>query len=438
MLKFLGRIKVWIILVFVKPRALIYYIRLIRNESCVLDDLKLFQAEALVNCFKRAQLKTRFYGKCLGGVDILSGNIYKNIQQLPVITKEMISVKAEDFFDNSMRRSQWKQGQTGGSTGTPFKYRISPRFNDMGFAILWRGWGRGGYRLGDRLAVLAGGSLVQKVKNNKTKALEFALNLRKYSSYGVDERMFRDYFEDMRAWQVDYLQGYVSSIYEYAKFLEKNNLKLKLKAIFTTSEMLLIGEREFIQKVFNCKVFNTYGLNDGGVSAFECSLGSMHIDMERAYLEVVDDDGRSLIDKVGRIVATSLINDATFFIRYDTGDLGRVSPDACKCGSPYPVLSELSGRKTDALHINNKMIGSPVLTVLMSGINVNRYQFIQDGISLTVVLDVDQRQYSKFDEEFIRKSLFSQVGKFDLVFKYGAENFEKTGNWKHRVVVKKS
>ena len=53
---------------------------------------------------------------------------------------------------------------------------------------------------------------------------------------------------------------------------ETRNLDLRFRprAIFTTAEKLLEGQRRDDRGGFPYKSFNNYGLNDGGVSAYEC------------------------------------------------------------------------------------------------------------------------------------------------------------------------
>ncbi len=421
-----------------KPRVLFYYFLLCRNEKKSLPTLSDLQENKLRDYLISARKKTIFYKKIIPKeLEIRGFDVKAVLRRLPVINKDLIKASRDQFVDDTLSQFQWKMGQTGGSTGSPFKYRLSKRCDDMAFAILYRGWGRGGYHLGDRLAVLAGGSLIAKTKTIKSRIVEKIMNVRKYSSYGVSNELFLKYYWDMKTWNPRFLQGYVSSIYEFARFIERNKLNLSFEGVFTTAEMLGGAERKYIEKVFVAKVYNQYGLNDGGISAFECPEGSMHIDMERGFLEVVDDDSKVEGEvKYGKLVATAFLNSATYFIRYDTGDLGSLSSAVCSCGSPYPVLENIVGRKTDSLHINGRVVGSPVLTVLMSHIPVNRYQFLQEGRSIVVIIDKEGNEYSDEHEAFIRQSLFSQLGYFDLKFVYGAECFRKSTGGKHRVVVR--
>lgn len=421
-----------------KPRSLWFYYKLINNEQLSRSELVNRQRRELADYLNFCRAKVPYYADKIPVV-VESDNLESVMADIPLLTKEdivnnraLLELPVEDV-------GAFKNGQTGGSTGDPLKYRISKRCNDISFAILYRGLSRGGYRLGDRLAIMAGGSLITKNKSLKTKLLSFLMNTRKYSSYGVSDSLFQEYYEDLLKWRPLYIRGYASSLYEFAKFVDRKNYKISFKSVFTTAEMLFDHQRTFIEKVFDAKVFNGYGLNDGGVTAFECEANNgFHIDLERGYMEVVDDNGRPIFNEVGRVVATSFLNKATPFVRYVTGDLGVISQDKCSCGSPYPLLKNLMGRTTDALKINDRVVGSPVLTVLMGNIDVARYQFIQLTNDKVVLVLEKKHEYDNPDEEFIRSSLFSNLGSFDLEFVYDLHAFEVADGGKHKIVLNKS
>jgi phenylacetate-CoA ligase len=344
----------------IKPRALFLYYRLRDNERLTNIELADRQKQEVVRYLSFCRTQVPYYTDKIPDLNFFSGDecFYSYISSIPLLKKEDVIANRKFIELEPKKVGKFKYGQTGGSTGEPLKYRISSQCNDSAFAILYRGLGRGGYKLGDRLAVMAGGSLITKNKSLKTKLVSFFMNTRKYSSYGVSDAIFQEYYEDLVKWKPYFIRGYASSLYEFAKFVDRKNYNLNFKSVFTTAEMLFEHQRKFIEKVFNAKVFNGYGLNDGGVTAFECEMqDGFHIDLERGYLEVVDDDGKPVFDQVGRIVATSFLNKATPFVRYVTGDLGIISTERCKCGSPYPLLKSITGRTTDVLKINNKIVG---------------------------------------------------------------------------------
>jgi len=55
---------------------------------------------------------------------------------------------------------------TGGSTGTPLKYRVSKEQRIKNGCTLYRGWSYGGFNPGDKMVFLAGSSLGANAKSN--------------------------------------------------------------------------------------------------------------------------------------------------------------------------------------------------------------------------------------------------------------------------------
>jgi phenylacetate-CoA ligase len=416
-----------------RPRVLFYYLKLKSNEKRSYGELRQEQVNRVLDYLKFCKEHVPYFKDRLSSIDLCRGRALDEVMSLlPIMKKEDIKANLSALQPIGVSKGGIKTGQTGGSTGTPLKYFISKECASMAQAMLYRGWSYGGYRLGDKVAVMAGGSLIRKDLTRRARLIAYLQNIRKYSSYGVSEDTFFQYFNDMKKWRPKFLRGYVSSIFEFAKFLERNNLTISFEAVFTTAEMLYPYQRLYIEKVLGGEVFNNYGLNDGSLTAFECKKHrGLHVDLERGYLEVRRNNGT----RVGPVLATAFLNRATSFVRYDTGDIAELSDQACDCGLPYPLLKSLLGRQTDALNINGCMIGSPVLTVLMSGIDVRRYQFIQGGLaSLEVIIDKGAT-YDLKDEDFIRSSLFSQAGSFDLKFIYDVKAFRNVSGGKHKLVI---
>lgn len=425
----------------VRPKVVFFYFKLKKNECCNEEDLKSELAKKVNVFIAFCNNNIPFYRSKLNvKTQNTIGDKTFCLNSIPLLHKLDIIKNKALLEVNSTEVGKYKVSQTGGSTGDPLRFRISNVCDDMGLAILYRGLSRGGYKLGDKIAVMAGGSLISKELSWKTKLINKVMNVRKYSSYGVNNELLFDYFTDIDEWAPKFLRGYPSAIFEFAKFVEENKLKLTFESVYTTAEMLSLQNRRYIEKVFKTTIFDCYGLNDGGVTAFECkNHDGYHIDMERGYLEVVNESGEQVFDEEGRIVATSFLNYATPFVRYITGDLGVMSKESCSCGLPFPILKGLRGRVTDSLRINGCLIGSPVLTVLMSHSNALRYQFVQRSSSLLdIIMETNERYSSKLEEGLIRSSLESQVGKFEINFIYDTAHFIQTDGGKHKIVVNKS
>jgi phenylacetate-CoA ligase len=84
-----------------------------------------------------------------------------------------------------------------------------------------------------------------------------------------------------------------------------------------------------------------------GPIAAECPAGSMHIMSDNVHIEIFRDGAPAEPGEFGDIIATSMRNRAMPLIRCKIGDTGRLSPEPCVCGRPYPVLAELVGRAAD-------------------------------------------------------------------------------------------
>ena len=423
-----------------RPNLLNHFDRMIKEKNMSLEqrqsrqDLKL---RAMVShCYQNVPYYTRLFHELgLTPVDI---KVVKDLTKLPILTKEIIKSCYEEFTPKNLHNLEFIHAATGGSTGVPLKYRMSQNDIDLGMAELYFIWAEAGYELGDKVAILAGGSIVGKGKKKPFQRLKAWLkNHRHYSSYGMNDDLLDTYARDISAWAPDILRGYPTALYRLAKYIDSNNSPYRFtpKAIITTAEMLQPKHKECIERVFQVKVFDTYGLGDGGISAFECNLHKgFHINMDRSVLEITDESGASVTNKEGKILATSLENYSMPFLRYDSGDLGVLSSEPCACRESRPVLKKISGRTTEILNIGGSTIGGPMLTILMQQVRASLYRFVQVGEYEVDVIIVKDSGYSDKDEAYIRKSLLSQIDGLKLSFKYVNDILLK-GDEKYKIVI---
>ncbi|EXB45641.1 phenylacetate--CoA ligase family protein [Acinetobacter sp. 1000160] len=396
----------------------------LENSACWSEnEIKLYQEEAILKTIKYAINNVPYYKKLVAKGELIIPEIYSidQLQSFPIITKEIISKNKDDFI---VKESQLKRvnGSTGGSTGIPLKYVMSSENALYSSLLLDRGLGLAGYRAGDRLAIIAGGSLVGIKKPLRKRIVEKLANVRYYSSYGMDDKQLELYSKDIIDFQPKFLRGYASALNALATYMQANGLtsKLKISAIFSTSEVLVKNVRENIENAFGCEVYDGWGLNDGGATAFECHQHSgMHIDPERAYIEIVEDETtKEFGEGVGRIIITNLIDKVMPFIRYDSGDIGRIDFSECVCGKKTPRIFVNYGRVTDTLVIAGKVIGVPVLTVLMGKVPVLQYQIAKTGENQMTFRIIKSPDYNQSFEDYIRRSISERIGNIDLVFNY--------------------
>jgi len=340
-----------------------------------------------------------------------------DLKKMPVLTKEIIKTEPGSFIPESKGVPYGGAG-TGGSTGEPLQYRLSRESKLYSSLLLDRGLGLGGYQPGDRIALFAGGSLVGPRKNWRAHLIEKITGVIGLSTYGINSEITNDYIRVLNQIRPKFIRGYASSLFYLANYILDNKIELAFapKAVFSTSEMLTESMRKCISKGFlNAEIFDGWGLNDGGASAFECRIhDGMHVDVERSYLETnVIDDSQS-----GNLLITSLVEYAMPLIRYDSGDIGRISTRKCECGRNGYLLWLEGGRTTEFLQFGGISVGSPVFTVLMGRFPIKQYQIAKKSETSIEIRIIKEMAFSCCDEKEIANSIKSRIGDICIKFVY--------------------
>jgi phenylacetate-CoA ligase len=134
--------------------------------------------------------------------------------------------------------------------------------------------------------------------------------------------------------------------------VELGTLDLHLREIWTGGENLGYAVRMLVERTFGCPLRNSYGASEFLSIGWECNAGSLHSNADWVILEPVDRQHRPVPPGVPghTTLLTNLANHVQPLIRYDIGDRVTVAAQACRCGSPLPVI-EVQGRDDDALQM---------------------------------------------------------------------------------------
>ncbi len=124
--------------------------------------------------------------------------------------------------------------------------------------------------------------------------------------------------------------------------------ELRPKTVLLSADYVSLAAAETIGRLWRTKVFSHYGLTESGLGfAVQCPLLlGQHIRADELQVEIVDPDtGESLPEgQWGEIVFTTLRREAMPLRRYRTGDISRLLPGDCPCGTPGPRLDRVLGR----------------------------------------------------------------------------------------------
>ena len=99
-----------------------------------------------------------------------------------------------------------------------------------------------------------------------------------------------------------------------------------------------------LARVWGARVIELYGSTETMLLGTSCAAGTVHPETALAYCEVVDE----------RLVVTTIGIEGSPLVRFDTGDVVRVTRD-CACGDPRPGLVVL-GRAADAIEIGGRRL----------------------------------------------------------------------------------
>ncbi len=418
------------------------YKRLIKNQWKSYDELKKEQEKQLRVMINFCYTNVPYYHNLFNDLEISPKDITKieDLEKLPVLTKEVIKQNREDFKPTNLNKLKYYNKATGGSTGTPFKYRILKSNLFFSMALLYRGLGYGKYQLGDKMIWMGGSSIMpnEKYKLNKT-IHEFVRNIRMLSSFDMDEHEMEHYTRIINKFKPKFICGYASSIYFFSMWTNKTDIDIyKPQSVFTTSEKLYPNMKKEIETVFGCDVYDTYGVNDGSLSANECSEHcGLHIDTEMGIMEIVNEKNEQLENGKGKILGTSLYNYAMPVIRYEVGDLGNITNDSCNCGRGHKLLKEIGGRSVDILTTpeGKNVHGWFFLYIFWEHCKgMKEYQVIQEKIDKIVIKivpedDFDEKQLDKITEVIKAKS-----SGWNVEFKF-VDKINRTGAGKYKFVI---
>jgi phenylacetate-CoA ligase len=174
--------------------------------------------------------------------------------------------------------------------------------------------------------------------------------------------------------------------------------------------------RASIETYFQCKCFDQYGQCEGVAMAMECAHGRIHTIPYVGISEILRDDGASCPPgEVGRIVATSLLNDAMPLIRYDTGDYAAWSHEqSCPCGNANPIITNLVGRTDDYLVTpDGRKIGR-LSSAMKESQTIHSAQIVQDHPGHAYLLIKPGKGYKPQHATAVRDDILERIGEFDL------------------------
>ncbi len=346
------------------------------------------QAEAdaaLARLLQHAARHVPFFRQCMSVGEVVGPSEARAVlASLPIMRRTDIQERPAGFLADCA--GETVKDATGGSTGTPMQFRVDRQTQIAREASLMWSNSLAGWQPGDRIAMLWGSSrdLASSAAGWRLALRWWIENRRWFNAFEMSPEKMDTFHQEMEQFRPHLIVAYAGAAHEFAARLREKGVEpsYPAKAIVSSAEVVTPAVRVCIEEVFGRPVFDRYGNREGGAIAAECvAHEGLHINSADFIIEI---DSPDPFNVPGPILLTYLHNYAMPFIRYDTGDLGRVlSDEPCACGRRTLRLSPVSGRQSETIRTaDGKLIHGEFFTHLLYGARgVKEFQFVQEDLN---------------------------------------------------------
>lgn len=356
--------------------------------------------DLLEHCWDNVPFYREFWSD--HGVTIRRPCSFDELQAFPIVTREIFREHRERIVAANIGSIRHKNESTGGTTGTPLQYKQDLVEHALRYAFAWRWWQSIGYRFGDNVCSIMGGSLQPGQASLRSRVRRWISRYHGVSCLSMNQHVAEATYELIRRYRPSVIYGYPSMIAEFCEHVKERDSVFKcLKAIVPTAEMLLPQYRQKIQRTLGAPVFNNYGCNDGGIISLECELHQgLHYNDLESIIEVPSPDHSG----VDLCAITNLWNRSMPFVRYQNGDLIALGAGECPCGRVYPLIQSVEGRTGDILRFRNgATLGPPGLTLIFKGFPIDAWQVVQTGPSALEIRVKAKEKLAAEEEAYIER-----------------------------------
>lgn len=360
---------------------------------------------------------------------------------LPLLTKAVIRENFPRLVSSAHRGTLWAKA-TGGSTGDPLQFGITKLSYSWRMAMSKRGYSWAGARPGTKQAYIWGLPLdpvppFRKLKEYMQRHLDRQLY---FNCFDFSEEQMHSCLQQLNSYKPSVVIGYTNPLYHLALYIEQTGkVTFSPKGVISAAEPLQYFQRETLERVFGCKVFNTYGAREFMLIGAECERHEgLHLSAENLYVEVLKEDGTPAGDgEMGRVVVTDLHNFGMPFIRYEIGDLAVACGRSCSCGRGLPLVSQVVGRSLDMIRLpDNKLVPGEFFPHMFKDYpEISRFQVVQERLDHIVVKIVPLSELSQVRLQALEKQIRLAVGgsmRLDFSF---CDRIPLNATGKHRVTI---
>ncbi|WP_175612727.1 phenylacetate--CoA ligase family protein [Fusobacterium mortiferum] len=341
----------------------------------------------------------------------------EEIKNIPILTKEEIRKNYNKMI--SQKKIKSFEVNTGGSTGTPLKLLKSKdnRIKEIVFLDYYmQNIGIESFKC--RKAIIRGPipkkGISEKIGN------ELIL-----SSYLISKDTIKEYIRELEKFNPEILHVYPSSIFLICKLIKKEKLNINipnLKVVFSSSETFDYQQKELVNNIFKCKIFDLYGNTENTVHGINLYPNKGYSFNEfYSFVEIINDE----------IITTSFNELAMPLIRYKTGDEIEYLDQEKK-------IFRIKGRVQDYIYGKNKE-KYPVVGIIFgqhfsSFKDIDNFQIYQNELGKIEFIVEGQELLINQEKEIIKTLEHATKKAIKVTIKY-VKRIERTNRGKYKFLI---
>lgn len=318
------------------------------------EELEKYQLNTLNDLIKYAKENSPFYKEIYKDLDTV--NSLDELYKIPIINKDdIISNGTKMVCVNQSEISRIVSIDTSGTMGkhkriyfTEEDQKLTVDFFTQGLSFL--------VKKDDVMMIMLPFKRENSVGDLIRKSLEI-MEVKPILNGSLSS--FKETTDLMISENVNSIVGMPVEILALGKYIKKENLPIKIKSILLSADMVNDTFIEEIKKVYNCEVFNHFGMTETGLGgAVECFYHEgMHIRENDLLIEIVNPITRENMKdgESGEIVITTLTRKAMPLIRYATGDISSFRQGICSCNSVLKRLDSIKYRMDERVNIGKNL-----------------------------------------------------------------------------------
>jgi len=243
---------------------------------------------------------------------------------------------------------------SGGTTGLPRPMLYAPQDRETMAILGGRRLSMQGVRPGDRVLVTYSLGLTNGGFMGREAIWKYSGALPVMTGSGTSTPTRRQ-IEIAKAWGINVILGFPAYLRHMAIVardemgIDPKSLKLKV-----LGSHLGVEDRKVIEHLWGAPCMDSYGINETGMVASECShQDGMHIHEDAVIIEICDPETAQPVPtgERGNMFITSLYKYSAPQIRFNVNDVSALRTGQCACGSTLQRLDKIFGRADNMIKL---------------------------------------------------------------------------------------